>query len=300
MENYRKLDLLKVYRNIFREYLVKSIQMFHYSIRIKNKFGKNLEMQKILQEEIASSIAGLGVELEVLNFIFRNNKSINLENINNYFDAIDKNFEKEFHYFEQFFDNLQVAYDTELAYKFYKPKGGFAFHKKEDTEKFISYLKGFSLDQIKVMLYFEGVYNIEESENSLVVLERINNMLKNIDIKELDVAIESNLDLFGIFEKNGDTKLLIPKVKSEEGTYIATHELVRLALLEKRDIIKDDSITFGEDLPIFYEYLFKNNYLKDFAENGPFHGLTEISKVLLETYNDESFDEQIEKVKRIK
>lgn len=296
----KKIEVFTVFRGLCYDYSTFKKEHLGYKRFIKHFFEDNKDMQKLLKEETDKYYEGLRVELDVLKFIFKNNRKLNESNLNVYFNEVDSQYDLQYDYFEQFFNNLQEACETELENKFYKPRQNFTFYTESDVPKFINYLKGFSLDQVKFMLYLEGIYNIEESENSLVVLERINNMLKNIDIKELDVAIESNLDLFGIFEKNGDTKLLIPKVKSEEGTYIATHELVHLALLEKRDIIKDDSITFGEDLPIFYEYLFKNNYLKDFAENGPFHGLTEISKVLLETYNDESFDEQIEKVKRIK
>ena len=294
MQYYSKFFLLSCYRSIALEYLLKKYEQFCYSYAIEKTFGMNKEMQQILNDEIHGCLSGLGVEFKVLNFIFKNNKRIKIENLSAYFDSVAKKAQSEEAYFQQLFDHLREALDMELANKFYKPRGGFSFHQKDDIFKHIAYLKGFSFDQIKFMLFLEGVYDLDiegEILDYFTLLDEMNRSLK--DIVEDDTSV-------GVFEENGEVHCTIPRICDEESSYLAVYNIIRYELIRKRAQIGDDAVVYSDELPIFYEYLFKGNYLSPFSECEPMHKWTAITLKLLDTYETESFDEQIEKVKRIK
>ena len=91
------------------------------------------------------------------------------------------------------------------------------------------------------------------------------------------------------------SSVIIPKSKDALSCLISIHELVYQALLNKKDEVEDE-ITFGEDLPKFYELLFKarNTYITEECNE------SNVALELFEDYNEESFEEQINKLDRIR
>ncbi len=273
------LEVLKYYYYSYKEIYSVLANKYWYGMKAKKKFNNTL-LNDSFKKEIEVYLENTYREMTVLDFIFKNGYKLNCQDVYNFLDKIDDGFEKKYQYFEYLIDNIETAIDMNLEYKFYIPRKNYKDLSDEDMNNYISYVKGFNNDNVNSFLINEQVL-----DNSLLDL-----ILKKT--KWLDTDSYNNSDIFGVFGENFD-KILLPIIKDQSSTLINIHELTHAALLNQDN---REDIIYGEDLPIFYELLFKENN-KFVTQN--IH-TTEESLELLSTYNNEPFEEQIKKLELIK
>lgn len=275
-----KSEIIRQYLLSYQEIAIIKFTLWNYNKKIDKVFSGNEEVKKILKNELENYINNVKIELKVLSFLLSNERKLYLTDIYNLLDIFDKNYEERFTYLQELIANLQTALDMEYIYKFYLPRNKPKYLNEQDYEGYITYAKGFNLKRIKEFLVAEEIYD----ENTL------DEVLKNAKI--LDINVKENIDMFGIFDKG----LIIPLVKDDLSSLIAIHELVHQALVSNKEKLNDDEISLGEELPIFYEDVFKkqNGYVNEpIREDG-------IILEMLEDYKEEGFEEQVNKLKKLK
>lgn len=271
-------DIIEQYRYLLEEnsYIAKTYLID--TLKSKIVFSDNKQMREIFKNEVKKYLQSSKNELKIYNFLLKNEKKLYTEDIygvlNNLFDS----FQSRYEYMEGLFENFETAISMQLEYKFYLPKNKPKYIELDDVEKYKTYAKGFNLERIYDFLAIEEV--CEED------------FIDKNDIKILDVDPLTNINMFGVF-LNG--KAIIPKVKDELSTLISIHEFIHYVLLKRQNELKDNNIIFQEDLSDFYELLFQktNNFSKIKIHT------TDIALKLLESYDEEPFNDQIEKVKRL-
>jgi hypothetical protein len=219
--------------------------------------------------------------MEVLKFIFKNERNLYVSDIYGFLDEIDNNFEARYYFYEELYENLMTAFDMNLDYKFYIPRKRYKELTDEDVKKYISYVKGFNENRVKNFLAEEEVINFE----------KFNEVISNAKI--IKGNVKDNIELYGIYSN----KVVLPKIDEQLSTLINIHEFTHYSLIDNQEkFLIDDWIVNGEDIPIFYELLFKeNNSFIDIDIH-----TTNKALELLKAYNNEPFEEQIKKLKRIK
>lgn len=274
-----KPEIINQYLLLYFEIISIKLTYLSYKKNIQNVFGNNERIFNTLKKEMDEYLNAINVELEILKFMLKNEKKLYVSDIYNVLNKFNENYKERYFYMENLYGNLQTALEMEFEYKFYAPRYKPKYLIKEDISSYITYLKGFNIDRIKEFLINEQIYD----EQSL------DKVLENTKI--LDVDAKENIDMFGVCDKG----VIIPKIKDSLSSLINIHELVHQALLNKKDIL-DEEIVFCEDLPKFYELLFKsfNIYINEECNE------SEIALELLENYNEEIFEEQINKLNKIK
>lgn len=274
------LEIIKQYKLTYLERFLTKITYHSYLNKIKNAFENHDKMDSLLTKEIDNYLQNSYCELELLNFIMKNRKKIWFTDIYRTLDKFDKNYEERYMYLEDVFCNLQTAIDMKLDYKFYAPQKKPKYLSEDLIKEYITYLKGFNKDRVGEFLIVEKVLDKDEYLN----------ILKNAKILNIDVC--GNEDLFGLF----DGGLVVPRINDGISTLINIHEIVHMILLKNTDLIADKEISNGEDLPIFYELLFKesNDFIMDNLH------FSKMSLTLFENYQGEPFEEQVKKLKQIK
>ena len=279
-EFYIYKEIIKYYFLSYKEIYESLFVMYVNCFKIKNKF-KNIEMENKLKNSIQSYLNNVYKELEILDFILKNEKKLYASDIYHILDEIDKNFEERFKFYEDLHENLQTAFDMELDYKFYIPRKRYKDLTKKDIDNYKSYVMGFNETRVKEFLEDEGVISEDEFDEVYKSAQKLGG------------NVNKNLELFGIYSK----KIVLPVIKDPLSTLINIHEITHFALIENKEKLSlDDSIANCEDIPIFYELLFKK--YNDFI-NVNIH-TTPLALELLESYDDEPFEEQINKLKKIK
>lgn len=281
-----KSELIKEYFNILSAYVDVVVPYIIYKYKSRKLFPNNQDIINILKNEFNNYIKSLGIELELLNFISKNERSLWYEDIIRYCYNSSENRKKGINYMKELFDSLDIALDLERAYKFNIPNNDPKYLQEDDIENNIAYIKGISFDAVREFIIDECIYDDKHFSDCFS------------KAKALDVNAKENIDLFGVFEGNNNIKIILPKIKDEVSAFINIHELVHYAILERKDEICNDDIVYEEDIPIFYELLYKKNKEKSFG-NIDLH-TTDIALMLLEDYNEEPFEVQIEKVKLMK
>ncbi len=281
-----RLDLLRETFNIFSSYIDVVVPYIIYRYKSKKVFPNNQDIINTLKLEFNNYVKSLGIGLELLSFISRNERDLCYEDIIRYCYNSSENLKDGTNYMKELFESLDTALELERAYKFRTPSSDPKYLQEDDIEKNISYIKGISFDGIREFIIDECIYDDRHFRDCFS------------RAKVLDVNSRENMDLFGVFENNNSIKLVLPKITDEISTFINIHELVHYALLSKKDEIRDENIIYQEDIPIFYELLYKKYKEKSF-NNIDIH-TTDIALRLLEDYNEEPFEIQIEKVKSMK
>ncbi len=300
-----------VLKELAYQYLVTLIDYYSIigSIKFLKKsviltFGEDKDILNKLNYEQERYINNLKSRIKILNFTLKNEKNLYYENICRVFDELDNIYLNINKYIQELFENLTNAISTEIKYKFYYPRNNPKFITKDDLEKFMNYIKGFNIDDIKEFLTFTGVfedcmiddYSIRLKSLSENNLNNISNTNDNIKIKELNIDLEKNLDLFGLYENNdGKLGIIIPSVNDEKSSLVAVHELVHGYLVLKKNEINNEQVVYSEDLPILYELLYKKyNYFV----NIDIH-TTDIAQKLFNDYQNEPIAIQIDKAKKL-
>ena len=275
-----KPEIIRQYLLSYQEIAIVKFTHWNYNQKIDKVFDNNENMKKLLQTELENYLQNVKIEMQVLKFVFKNEKKLYLTDIYSLLDIFDKNYEVRFEYLQELINNLQTALDMEYSYRFYSPRKNIKYLDEKDYEDYINYVKGFNINRVKEFLVSEEIYEKSDLEETLK------------KIKFLNVSPKDNLDFFGLFE-NG---LVIPKVNDDFSCIVAIHELVHQALVNNKEELQDDEIVFGEELPRFYEGVFikQNDYVN--LEIKMNNNVLE----MLKDYKEENFEEQINKLKKLK
>lgn len=275
-----KPEIIRQYLLSYQEIAMVKFTHWNYNQKIDKVFDNNKNMKKLLQTELENYLQNVKIEMQVLKFVFKNEKKLYLTDIYSLLDIFDKNYEVRFEYLQELINNLQTALDMEYSYRFYSPRKNIKYLDEKDYEDYINYVKGFNINRVKEFLVSEEIYEESDLEDTLK------------KIKLLNVSPKDNLDFFGLFE-NG---LVIPKVNDDFSCIVAIHELVHQALVNNKEKLQDDEIVFGEELPRFYEGVFikQNDYVN--LEIKMNNNVLE----MLKDYKEENFEEQINKLKKLK
>lgn len=275
-----KPEIIRQYLLSYQEIAMVKFTHWNYNQKIDKVFDNNENMKKLLQTELENYLQNVKIEMQVLKFVFKNEKKLYLTDIYSLLDIFDKNYEVRFEYLQELINNLQTALDMEYSYRFYSPRKNIKYLDEKDYEDYINYVKGFNINRVKEFLVSEEIYEKSDLEETLK------------KIKFLNVSPKDNLDFFGLFE-NG---LVIPKVNDDFSCIVAIHELVHQALVNNKEELQDDEIVFGEELPRFYEGVFikQNDYVN--LEIKMNNNVLE----MLKGYKEENFEEQINKLKKLK
>ncbi len=281
MSSYNtKPEIIDLYLGTLFDMISLKWCFWNYRRKIENTFKDSEGIITTLQNEVDKYLQNCKVELRVLKFMLKNEKKLYLNDIYDVLEMFDKNYEERYMFMQELIDNLQVALDLEFIYRFYMPKNKPKVLSEDDYGRYISYVKGFSINRVKNFLIDEGVYDEDTFDDALK------------HTKFLKVDAKDNLEMFGLFDKG----LLIANVNDELSTLVAIHVFIHQALLNKRKDIADDDVSLGEEMSKFYEGLFKQeSYFVDVE-------LCFSDSVLemLKDYKDEKFDDQIKKLKNIK
>ena len=226
-----------------------------------------------LNTEIKRYLDNVIVEKKILRYIKKEFDYIHLNDMERFLDIIDENYEYRYKRLE----NILSCFDENPYYA-----NGIAFreiNKNDKYNEYLNFIHGFNKENVKEFIIGESIMD----ENTYDKVIR-NATILNVDPKE-------NKDMFGVFENN---RVVIPSIKDDLSSLIHIHELIRVALLLKKDGNIDENIIHGEDLPIFYELLFKvkNGHIKCDIHN------TNNAKRLLKDYYNEPFEEQIKRLKK--
>ena len=275
-----KPEIIRQYLLSYQEIAMVKFTHWNYNQKIDKVFDSNENMKKLLQTELENYLQNVKIEMLVLKFVLKNEKKLYLTDIYSLLDIFDKNYEIRFEYLQELINNLQTALDMEYSYRFYSPRKNIKYLDEKDYEDYINYVKGFNINRVKEFLVSEEIYEESDLEETLK------------KIKFLNVSPKDNLDFFGLFE-NG---LVIPKVNDDFSCIVAIHELVHQALVNNKEELQDDEIVFGEELPRFYEGVFikQNDYVN--LEIKMNNNVLE----MLKDYKEENFEEQINKLKKLK
>lgn len=280
MEQFNtKPDIINQYFLLKFEIITVKLTYSNYKRKVRNVFGNNEKILNTLEKEMDEYLEDLHNEVKILKFMYENEKKLYTSNIYKIINGFSEKYKERYFYLESLYGNLQTALDMEYEYRFYVPRNKPKYLIEDDIKKYITYLKVFNFDIVKEFLVDEEIYNEQDLEQ---VLRKV---------KILNVEAKENIDMFGIY----DNVIIVPVVKDSISTLINVHELVHEALLNKKDEL-DDEIVLGEDLPKFYELLFKsrNTYINEECNEN------KTALELFEDYNEENFEEQISKLIRIK
>lgn len=275
-----KPEIIRQYLLSYQEIAMVKFTHWNYNQKIDKVFDNNENMKKLLQTELENYLQNVKIEMQVLKFVLKNEKKLYLTDIYSLFDIFDKNYEERFEYLQELINNLQTALDMEYSYRFYSPRKNTKYLDAKDYENYINYVKGFNINRVKEFLVSEEIYEESDLEETLK------------KIKFLNVNPKDNLDFFGLFA-NG---LVIPKINDDFSCIVAIHELVHQALVNNKEELQDDEIAFGEELPRFYEGVFikQNDFVN--LEIKMNNNVLE----MLKDYKEENFEEQINKLKKLK
>ena len=280
MEQFNtKPDIINQYLLLRFEIITVKLTYLNYKRKVENVFENNERILNTLKKETDEYLESLYNEIKILKFMYKNEKKLYTSNIYKVINEFSEKYKGRYFYLESLYANLQTALEMEWDSKFYVPRNKPKYLNEEDVEKYITYIKGFNFDIVKEFLIDEEIYDEHGLEETLQ------------KTKILDVDDKENIEMFGVYDKG----VIIPKAIDSLSCLISVHELVHQALLTKKDELEDE-ITFGKDLPKFYELLFKarNSYITEECNE------SNVALELFEDYNEESFEEQINKLSRLK
>lgn len=283
---YKLKDLLDQYSSVFE---VGSETIFEYwMLYIKNLISMDEnEMNSNLTSEVKDYLQNLKNELKICNYVLRNHSKINTSDMYYVFELLDKEYEDKYQYINDVFENFSTALSFKSKNRFYLPRKRFDGLNEEKVALYKEYLKAFNTESLKDFMTDEEKIYSDKSFDETMQKSKI-----------YDVNVQEFIDIFAVLIKESNNGILttmpiLPKVKDEISFLINIHELTHNALLVREDIDRNNDLVYQEDLSIFYELLYKsrNSFVKSSLHT------SQLSQRLLAEYKNESFLEQVEKVK---
>ena len=177
--------------------------------------------------------------------------------------------------FDYTMDKSLEASDLGLAYKFERGKKTYGKFDDKALEHLMNIAKGYDIRSIENFLVANEMYTYD--------------YLRSGRIKELDTELQDQY--FGVY----DGGVVIPKVRDDKSAIIAIHYLVHNALFMNRDNIRNNKVVYSDEVPTFYEMLYKSN-------NGFIRCKThesDVAKRLIRNYQNEPFMDIVKKVKKM-
>lgn len=285
-------DNLNKCKDLFNQYLylsestIDALKEYFYLYFLNIQTIKNNEINIKLKNETKEYLNNLKFELYICNFILKNIKNININDLEFVFEILDKEFIKKYEYINSFYENLETAINMNEIRRASLPSTKYNSLAASDIILHKQYLKGFNLDNLKTFMTQEKIYLDNEFDETIS------------KSKIFNVNSEEFIDFFALLIKKDKSDKLItlpilPKIKDDQSFLINIHELTHNALIINKEVINDEEIIDSEDLSIFYELLYKsrNNFVKTNLH------ITYLSNKLLNDYHNEPFLEQIEKIK---
>jgi len=285
-------DNLNKCKDLFNQYLylsestIDALKEYFYLYFLNMQTIKNNEINIKLKNETKEYLNNLKFELYICNFILKNIKNIDINDLEFVFEILDKEFIKKYEYINSFYENVETAINMNEIRRACLPSTKYNSLTASDVILHKQYLKGFNLDNLKTFMTREKIYIDNEFDETIS------------KSKIFNVNSEEFIDFFALLIKKDTSDKLItlpilPKIKDDQSFLINIHELTHNALIINKEVINDEEIIDSEDLSIFYELLYKsrNNFVKTNLH------MTYLSYKLLNDYHNEPFLEQIEKIK---
>ena len=240
-------------------------------------FKDDKRIKDLFINELNLYLNGIKYQKKILWFLFKNEKQLNYNCIDRTIELLENYGNSSYLYMDSLIGMLNTACDMEADYKFYLPRKKFEYVNENNYEMFIRLASGFEYQVVKDFLAGHDILNYNQIDNIY---------------KEAKVINADDNSFYGVFEKG----IVVPKINDDRTALINIHELVHKSLIINKEKINNNDIVYGEELPIFYEMLYK-------AYNGLVKcdtNYNEISEKLLYNYNSEPFFEQVKKLEKIK
>ncbi len=243
----------------------------------KRYFKNDERIKKIFFEELALYFNCIKYQGKVLRFLYKNEKNLNYNCIERTLDLVEQYGNDNFNHIDYMLGMLKTACQMEADYKFYVPRKKFEYLDESNYDKFIRLACGYDMQVVKDFLIGHDVFNLKE-------FGEVYSKSKVLPIDCQDNTFIGDFDGYSI-----------PKVVDDKTAIVCIHELVHQSLKLNEPYIKNDKIVYGEELPIFYEMLYKayNGFIKCDTNHN------DISEELLYSYDSEPFMEQIKKLERL-
>ncbi len=275
--NYKKY-IKDEYRSLLEEAFSILSDCYKVNSMRKKIFPQNERIKKEFLNELHLYLKCVMYQRKVCKFIYKNEKELNGTCIDRGIDLLEEYGEANFRHMDYMISMLKTACEMEADYKFYMPRKKFEYIDENVYQKFIRLLCGYDIQNVKDFLVNCDVMNLEE-------YDKIYGSAKVLPISCVDTTF------IGDFEGG----FSIPKVVDDKTALVCLHVLVHQSLKFNKQYIDNDKIVYGEELPIFYEMLYKayNGFIKCNTNQN------EISKQLLDNYESEPFMEQVRKLEKL-
>ncbi len=274
-----KKDIINAYKQLLGEEFYTLVDSNEGNKWRKYYFKNDQRIKKIFFEELSLYLKCIKYQKKVLRFLLKNEKVLNYNCINRTLDLVEDYGNENFKHIDYMLGMLKTACQMEADYKYYVPRKKFEYLDETNYDRFIRLASGFDIQVVKDFLIGHDVFNLEE-------FKQVYSKAKILPVSCEDTTFIGDFD--GGYS--------IPKVVDDKTAIVCVHEMVNQSLKFNKEYIDNDEIVYGEELPIFYEMLYKeyNGLVKCDTNHN------KLSEQLLNTYDSEPFMEQVKKLEKIK
>lgn len=281
-EMRKKKDIILTYTSNFIQFNSNVLLDYYFYLFYNKRTMNSLDMAKQLKEEIKHYFSFVQPEVAILFFSIQNFSKIDITDFENCFlGYLNDELYQNQDYLTELFENFEISLDMNRTNRFYAPKKKEHFKSPEEKKEFYSsYLKGFNKESLKYQLEIKKI----------LTETKINQLFDKATFCDIMPLSEPNSSKQEVLKHN----FTLPKIKNEE-TYLANiAEFVRQAILLAPN--RTEELINSSDISIFYQLLIQKEL--------PFHTIkiesTRVADKLLECYQNEPIEKQIEKVKQLK
>ena len=271
-------EILEYYMYEIQEVIKVEFKCMFYKHMIYCNIYESTDLLDTIDEEINHYMQNICYEMRALLFMLRNENKLVESDIDLTLDTMDENYEERFEYLEELTNSLDMVLTMRSEKNFMPPSKGLPYMDEKKYNTMLAKIRGYNEDELECFLVEEKIiepYEYDDIRNRCMILEG---------------NIKNHMSLYGTYEN----AIVVPEIKDELSMCINIHEIVNYVLLRMGGI--DDEILESEDLATFYELLFQklNLFSREKLRT------TKRALKLLNDYNNEPFEEQIRKIKRIK
>ena len=277
-----EVNYKKYIKDEYRALLEEAFSILSDSYRVnsmrKKTFPQNEKIKKEFLNELNLYLKCIMYQRKVCKFMYKNEKELNCTCIDRGIDLLEEYGEANFRHMDYMIGMLKTACEMEADYKFYIPRKKFKYVDENVYQKFIKLLCGYDIQNVKDFLINCDIMNLEEYD------------IIYGSAKVLPISCADNT-----FIDDFEGGFSIPKVVDDKTALVCLHELVHQSLKFNKQYINNDKIVYGEELPIFYEMLYKayNGFIKCNTNQNV------ISEQLLYSYDSEPFMDQVRKLEKL-
>ena len=256
------------------------LSIYYYLEYLKSYKNVSSEKRILLKKEFNKYKESYKEYKKVLNFLLFNERKIFFEDGLSTLEIMDQIFTDVIDYIFRLIEMFETSRVLNLDYKFYIPSKQPRYILNYDRIDYINYAKGFNEDRVCYFLNDNQVYDMN-LYNAVM------------DEAKLIHCSEDDYNAYARVDHNG--QITMPYIKDEISTLVGIKQLIKKKLIIDKDTINDDRIIRGEYLPRLYELLFidYNSFCKHKIH------MDNVTKKLYEDYDNEPYNIQIDKLKRI-